>query len=90
MLAQAGSKGPLSCDKAHVAEVSQSQTPVLLKLDLSPGNTPGGEYVQGPDIVLSSLLAAILHSLLAPWSSPRQQSCVYGCVGSTTQVLWPG
>lgn len=91
VLAQAGSKGEtLSCDKAHGAEVSQSQTPLLLKLDLSPANPPGGEYVQGPDIVLSSLLAAVLHSMLAPCSSARQQSCVYGCVGSTTQVLWPG
>lgn len=81
----------LSYDKVNVAEVSQSQTPLLLKLDLSPANPPGGEeYVQGPDIVLSSLLAAILHSMLAPGFSARQQSCVYGCVGSTIQVLWPG
>lgn len=81
----------LGYDKASVAEVSQSQTPLLLKLDLSPASPPGGEeYVQGPDIVLPSLLAAILHSMLAPCSSARQQSCVYGCIESTIQVLWPG
>lgn len=89
VLAQAGSKGEtLSYDKANVAEVSQSQTPLLLKLDLSPASHPGGEYVQGPDIILSSLLAAILHSMLAPCSSAREQSSLYGCVGSTSLVAW--
>lgn len=90
--AQAGTKcETLSYEKATVAEVSQSQTPLLFKLHLSPANLPGGEdYVQGSDIALSSLLAAILHSMLVPCSSARQQSCVYGCVESSIQVLWPG
>lgn len=90
--AQAGTKcETLSYEKATVTEVSQSQTPLLFKLHLSPANLPGGEdYVQGSDIALSSLLAAILHSMLVPCSSARQQSCVYGCVESSIQVLWPG
>lgn len=92
-LAQAGTKGEtLSYDKANVAEVSQSQTPLLLKLDLSPGSQSPRKWriCSGPCHCSVKLLAAILHSMLAPCSSAREESSAYGCVESTAEVLWPG
>lgn len=68
VLAQAGTKGErLGYDKDNVAEVSQSQAPLLSWTSVQAASPPGsGEYAQGLDIVLSSCLqpsctACLLH-----------------------------